>query len=85
MASIIPLKASPSGALLASGARRILYGMNDSTRFEIRIPATSRRELDALADEAGLSSAFLVRLAIRRLLKDGHVELKLPQPDNGRN
>jgi hypothetical protein len=39
-----------------------------STRFELLLPAARRRELDALAAEAGLSSSDVVRLAIARLV-----------------
>jgi hypothetical protein len=42
--------------------------MEQSTRFELLLPAARRRELDALAAEAGLSSADVVRLALARLV-----------------
>ena len=38
-------------------------------RFEIRLQPERRQELDALARETGLSSADVVRLAIRQLLE----------------
>jgi hypothetical protein len=42
--------------------------MEQQTRFELLLPAARRRELDALAAEAGLSSAAVARLAIARLV-----------------
>ena len=42
----------------------------DLTRFETRLPADQRRELDELAEKTGMSSVQLVRLAIRRLIND---------------
>ena len=42
--------------------------MKHSKRFEIQLPAENRQALDELADAAGLSSAALARIAIRRLL-----------------
>jgi hypothetical protein len=48
---------------------------NDSTRFEIKLPANRRAQLGALADECGLSSAALVRLAIGQLLEQREVHL----------
>lgn len=38
------------------------------TRFEIRMPAQHRHDLDAYASELGLSAADVVRLAVRRLI-----------------
>jgi predicted DNA-binding protein len=43
--------------------------MNTGTRFELRLPAERRRELDALARETGLSAADVVRLSIKHLLE----------------
>jgi predicted DNA-binding protein len=48
--------------------------MNEA-RFEFRLPAHCRRELDELAEATGLSSAALTRLAIQRLLKHRDVLL----------
>jgi hypothetical protein len=42
--------------------------MTQNTRFEIRLSADQRRELEELAQEVGLSSADLTRLGIRWLL-----------------
>jgi predicted transcriptional regulator len=49
-----------------------------STRFEIKLSAERRAQLDALADEAGLSSAALARLAIVQLLDQRAVRLPMP-------
>jgi hypothetical protein len=43
--------------------------MKQETRFEMRLPEAQRRELAALADETGLTSADLVRLSIRWMLE----------------
>jgi predicted DNA-binding protein len=56
--------------------------MDQSTRFELRLPRERRRELDALADKCGLSSADVVRLAVRRLLNDPGVLLQECQHQN---
>jgi predicted DNA-binding protein len=53
--------------------------MNNDARFELRLPTQRRARLDELADETGLSSADLVRLAIDRLLADPKIVLKSPQ------
>jgi hypothetical protein len=42
--------------------------ITDTSRFEMRLSAAQRRELAALADETGLTSADLARLGIRWLL-----------------
>jgi hypothetical protein len=47
---------------------RTSAGMNEA-RFEFRLPADRRRELDELAEQWGLSSAALTRLAVLRLLR----------------
>jgi hypothetical protein len=54
--------------------------MTDATRFQFRLPAAQRAQLEDLADQCGLSSAALTRLAICRLLEDpaGRVLFKLP-------
>ena len=52
--------------------------MKHDARLEIRMTSQRRRELDELADEAGLSAADVARLAIRRLLQARDVLLKLP-------
>jgi predicted transcriptional regulator len=49
-----------------------------STRFEIKLSAERRAQLGALADEAGLSSAALARLAILQLLDQRAVRLPVP-------
>jgi hypothetical protein len=48
----------------------------EQARFDLKLPASQRRELAALASETGLSSADLVRLSIRYTLQ--HPELILP-------
>jgi hypothetical protein len=60
------------------GSGRTLSGMKlkHDARLEIRMPAARRRELDELADEAGLSAADLARLGIRWLLEHRDVLLK---------
>jgi hypothetical protein len=42
--------------------------MKHDARFDLKLPATTRRELAELATESGLSSADLVRLSVRWLL-----------------
>jgi hypothetical protein len=49
--------------------------MNNDARLEVRLPAKRRAQLDAMADEAGLSPAALARLAIARLLEERVIEL----------
>jgi hypothetical protein len=53
--------------------------MNNDARFELRLPTQRRAQLEALADETGLSAADLARLAIGRLLDDRKVILKFSQ------
>jgi len=53
-----------------------------NTRFEIKLSAERRAQLDALAGEAGLSSAALARLAIMQLLEDRAVRLPVPAERN---
>jgi predicted DNA-binding protein len=48
--------------------------MNEA-RFEIRLPADRRRELDELAEVTGLPAAALVRLAICQMLTQRSVLL----------
>jgi hypothetical protein len=52
----------------------------NDTRFEFKLPAQRRAELDNLADQAGLTASDLARLAIRRLLDEREVVLKLAEP-----
>ena len=40
-----------------------------STRFELRLSPARRQELNALAQDTGLASADLVRLAIKQFLE----------------
>jgi hypothetical protein len=47
--------------------------MVNRRRFEVALPAVRRAELARLADDAGISSADLVRLAIVRLLANPDV------------
>jgi hypothetical protein len=49
--------------------------MTDATRFQFRLPAAQRAQLEDLADRCGLSSADLTRLALQRLLEDRDVKL----------
>src|SRR5262245_10963074 len=42
--------------------------MTDATRFQFRLPAAQRAQLETLAVQSGLSSADLTRLALQRLL-----------------
>ena len=64
---------------------RDLHGMRDhhDARLEIRMPAASRRELDQLANEVGLSTADVVRISIRRLLQNPEALLRLSQASDG--
>ncbi len=64
---------------MAAVNARTVHGMKHDARLEIRMTSQRRRELDELADEAGLSAADVARLAIRRLLLEHRdVLLKLP-------
>jgi hypothetical protein len=49
--------------------------MVDATRFQFRLPAAQRAQLETLAEQCGLSSADLTRLALQRLLEDRDVRL----------
>jgi hypothetical protein len=49
-------------------------------RFDLHLPAAQRRELASLASEVGLSSADLVRLGIRFVLR--HPEVIRPINEN---
>jgi hypothetical protein len=49
--------------------------MVDATRFQFRLPAAQRAQLETLAEASGLSSADLTRLALQRLLEDRDVKL----------
>jgi hypothetical protein len=49
--------------------------MVDATRFQFRLPAAQRAQLETLAMQSGLSSADLTRLALQRLLEDRDVRL----------
>ena len=59
----------------------MILGMDQSTRFEIRLSADRRRELAELAAESGLSSADLVRLSIGWLLEHPGVLLRPAEGD----
>jgi hypothetical protein len=54
--------------------------MVHDTRFEIRMPAQRRRELNELAAAVGLSSADLARMGIGWVVDRGDILLKLPTP-----
>jgi hypothetical protein len=43
--------------------------MKHSARFDLKMPPETRRELAALAAEAGLSSADIVRLSVKWMLQ----------------
>jgi predicted DNA-binding protein len=43
--------------------------MTDATRFQFRLPAQQKAQLDSLAKATNLSSADVARLAIDRLLE----------------
>jgi len=49
--------------------------MTDATRFQFRLPAAQCAQLEDLANQCGLSSAALTRLAISRLLMCSNVGL----------
>jgi hypothetical protein len=49
--------------------------MTDATRFQFRLPAAQRAQLETLAEASGLSSADLTLLALQRLLEDRDVRL----------
>jgi hypothetical protein len=53
--------------------------MVDATRFQFRLPAAQRAQLETLAVQSGLSSADLTRLALQRLLEDRDVKLPAHQ------
>ena len=44
--------------------------LENPKRFEVSLPAAQRAALEQLAEEAGVSSAGLARLAIARMLND---------------
>jgi hypothetical protein len=48
----------------------------EQARFDLKLPASQRRELAALASETGLSSADLVRLSVRHLLQNREAILR---------
>ena len=52
--------------------------MRNDARLELKIPTERREALSTLAEQSGLSSSDLVRLAINRLLEDRDV--RLPEP-----
>jgi hypothetical protein len=60
---------------------RLLCAMTDATRFQFRLPAAQRAQLETLAVQSGLSSADLTRLALQRLLEDRDV--RLPAHETG--
>jgi predicted DNA-binding protein len=44
--------------------------MDVKRRFVLRLPERSGVELDALADQVGLTASALVRIAVNKLLED---------------
>jgi hypothetical protein len=54
--------------------------MEEKVRFDLRLSTVQRRELASLASEIGLSSADLVRLGIRYVLR--HPEVIRPINEN---
>ena len=62
---------TPSTSALPAGCGLASYVcMTDATRFQFRLPAAQRAQLEDLADQCGLSAAALTRLAICRLLEE---------------
>jgi hypothetical protein len=53
--------------------------MTNDTRFEFRLPSLRRRQLDELAEEAGMSTGDLMRLSVGWLLRHPD-KLGLPAP-----
>jgi hypothetical protein len=43
--------------------------MTNDSRFEFRLPACRRRQLDELAEEAGMATSDLVRLGLGWLIR----------------
>jgi hypothetical protein len=60
---------------------RSMCAMTDATRFQFRLLAAQRAQLKTLAEQSGLSSADLTRLALQRLLADRDV--RLPAHETG--
>jgi hypothetical protein len=54
-----------------------------STRFELRLPAGQRNELEDLSRQTGLSVAALARLSIARLLAQRGALVGGPVADQG--
>jgi hypothetical protein len=48
----------------------------EQARFDLKLPASQRRELASLADQVGLSSADVVRFGIRYMLQHPEVILR---------
>jgi len=57
--------------------------MVDATRFQFRLPAAQRARLEDLADQCGLSSAALTRLAIGQLLEAPALKLPVQHETEG--
>jgi hypothetical protein len=57
--------------------------MVDATRFQFRLSAAQRAQLETLAEQSGLSSADLMRLALQRLLEDRDVRLPAHSHETG--
>jgi Ribbon-helix-helix protein, copG family len=53
--------------------------MQLDSRLEIRLPSATRNALDALAADTGLTSADLVRIALRWLLTNEKAVLQIPR------
>ena len=49
--------------------------MKDARRFEIKLPAEQRAQLEVLAVETGVPSAALARLAVAQMLAQRAVSL----------
>jgi hypothetical protein len=56
--------------------------LDASTRFQFRLSAAQRAQLETLAVQSGLSSADLTRLALQRLFEDRDVKLPA-HPETG--
>jgi hypothetical protein len=57
--------------------------LDASKRFQFRLPAAQRAQLEDLAAQVGLSSAALTRLAIGQLLENRDVKLPAHQQTGG--
>jgi hypothetical protein len=68
----------------ATGGAPYIGRMKRDARLELRLSAAQRRELAALADETGLTSADLARLGVRWLLAHRGMLVNGPSRDGER-